>query len=73
MVITVLYFWRHSLCIPQICFATMGASRFTALSDEELQTLLEDRDSSKPYNNKNKTKTQTKHIHIRKQQKHLIY
>jgi hypothetical protein len=32
----------------------MLANRFTSLSDEELQALLEDRDSSKTYHKKNK-------------------
>jgi hypothetical protein len=47
----------------------MAANRFASLSNEELQDLLEDRDSSKTYKKQNKT---TKHILIQKQQKHLI-
>jgi hypothetical protein len=40
------------LCTPQFCFPTITCNRFASLSGEELQALLEYRDSSKTYKNK---------------------
>jgi hypothetical protein len=45
----------------------MAANSFASLSNEELQDLLEDRDSSKTYK-----KQTNKHIDIQKPKKHLI-
>ena len=48
------------LCTPQFCFPTMTCNRFASLSGEELQALLEYRDSSKTYKTKRQTHIFTK-------------